>query len=76
MDLALGCEGRRLCCSRDDAEHVWLRWAAGMMLVEANVTTRLLLLIWSAVVVGMVPIDGKIIAASVVVLLADSLVCV
>lgn len=46
-----------------------------MMLVEANVTTGLLLLIWS-VVVGMVPVDGMIIAASVVVLLAGSLVCV
>lgn len=45
MDLALHCDGHGLCCSREDAKSVRLRRAAGAMLVEANVTTGLLLLL-------------------------------
>lgn len=47
-----------------------------MMLVEADVTTGVLLLMVWTLVVAMVPVAGVIIAAAVVVSLAGSLVCV
>lgn len=71
--LDLSSDWRRLRSSRDKATSGRLRRAAGLMVVETNVVTVLLI----CAAIAVVPIAGVIIVvAEVVVSLTGSLVCV
>lgn len=74
MALALSHRRHRIHRSRYDACRLLRRGAAGAVLLENDVTTRLLLVVTEAGVVEMVAVN--VVAAPVVVLLARSLLCI
>lgn len=74
--LALSHRRHRIPRSRYDACRLLRRGAAGAVLLENDVTTRLLLVMTEAGVVEMVAVDVNVVAAPVVVLLTCSLLCI
>lgn len=76
MVMALSDHGRRLHCSRKYARRLLWKRAAGAMLLENDVATRLLLVMTQVSIVEMMAVDVNIVDAPVVVLLACSLLSI